>query len=793
MEQALSGIRILEFGQYIPGPYAAMLMAEQGAEVIKVERPGGDPYRSEPGFMVFNRSKKGIVLDLKQTRDRVAAYELAAQSDVIIENFAPGVADRLGIGFDETRRINPRAVYLSISGYGPKGPYRDRPGWDATVSATTGLYAGQVGGVQFQPVYLVLPLASYYTALMGVYSTTTALYHRELTGKGQKVEISLFGSILNAASAGLTIFEGRIRIPPPYNPRGNSPLYRLYQGSDGGWFFLGLGNLTFFAKFAIAMELDEWLIDERFEGAPFLIMPPENEKIAAELERIFATRTRDEWLAFLQSEDIPCAPADPITTYISDPQIKANKMAVRVEDAERGSGLQMGVPVNLEGAQGKIRSRSPKLGEHTHEILAELGSRSRRGTDRREPQQAAEETADVPEESSAHPLEGLTVLDLTTMINGPYCAKLLSEMGAEVIKIEPPDGDPWRIMGAGFVGVNRGKRSVVIDLKEEEGRKIVYEIVARTDVIVENARWGVWHRLGLDYESVRKTNPDIIYLSISGYGPTGPYSGLPGYDPLMQARSGQMVTQGGLGKAPVFHILPVNDMAAPMLGAFGVALALLSRKRTGKGQSVWTSLVNAGAVMQAHQFLDYEGVDYKDLGDSGLLGLNATHRLYEAKDGRWLLISCAMEDHWRGLCEAIGLENLLTDTRFDTPESRAANDDPLAEILSKRFLERPWKEWLSLLSEANTPVALVQGLLDMLTDPHCLENGVFDEREHPELGMVKQVGLIPRFSGMSGVIRRPAPVYGQHTEEVLSELGYSDRAIAELLANGVAFDTPESE
>lgn len=382
MGEVLEGFRVLDFGHYIPGPYTGMLLAEQGADVIKVEPPDGDPYRSEPGFRVLNRSKKGLVLDLKQIKCREVAQRLAAESDVIIENFSPGVADSLGIGYETIHRINPRAVYLSISGFGQKGPYRDRPGWDPIVCATAGTYIGQSGGVDFPPTYLVLPLPSYYAALLSAYSVTIALYARELTGKGQRVDISLLNAIIAAGSTGIVDFEDKVVLPPVYAPQGRSPVYRLYQGSDGKWFFLALGNLTFVAKFAIAMERDDWLMDERFEGAPFMIVPPYHEEIASEFQVVFATKTRDEWLEFLQSEDIPCAPADPVTSYIDDPQIAANNMAVEIEDAEWGKGRQMGIPVNLARNPGGIRGPSPELGEHTEEILETVPGLSAHGITR---------------------------------------------------------------------------------------------------------------------------------------------------------------------------------------------------------------------------------------------------------------------------------------------------------------------------------------------------------------------------------------------------------------------------
>ncbi len=371
MEQALSGFRVIEFGQYIPGPYTAMLLAEQGAEVIKVERPGGDPARGDPGFLVWNRSKKGITLDLKKDRGLHLGLELIKKADVIIENFRPGVADRLGIGFDKVQEVNPKAIYCSISGFGPKGPYRDLPGWDPMVGTLSGAFVEHGGGKEYPPLYLVNPLPSHYAAFMAAFSITTALIAREFTGKGQRIDVSLFASMLGAASMGLVEFAGRIRIPFT-DPQGAMPLYKFYQGSDGKWFFLGLGNMAFFTKFAIVMEHEEWLADPRFEGAPFLIFPPDSTELIAMFKEIFSTKKRDEWLAFLRSEDIPCAAALPVEEFLDDPQVMANEMVVEMEEPGLGTVREMGIPVILKETPGEIKGRSPKLGEHAEEILTGL-------------------------------------------------------------------------------------------------------------------------------------------------------------------------------------------------------------------------------------------------------------------------------------------------------------------------------------------------------------------------------------------------------------------------------------
>ncbi|OGP50999.1 MAG: hypothetical protein A2Y79_00150 [Deltaproteobacteria bacterium RBG_13_43_22] len=392
-----------------------------------------------------------------------------------------------------------------------------------------------------------------------------------------------------------------------------------------------------------------------------------------------------------------------------------------------------------------------------------------------------------------HPLEGFRVIDLTTMINGPVAAMLLSDMGAEVIKIEPPDGDPWRPMLGGFLAYNRGKRAISINMKKEEGKEIARKLIAKADVLVENARWGVWHRLGLDYDSVIKINPDIIYLTVTGHGTSGPFVNMPGYDPLLQARSGQMVGQGGKDCPPVFYVVPLNDVASPMLGAYGAALALLQRLRTGKGQHVIMSLTNASICLQAMELMDYPGLEHINKGGDRLIGLNAAISHYQTLDKRWLMLYCPQEHQWQGLCRALGREELLFDLRFATPEKRAENDKALAELLAKTLGERPAEYWLEVLSQADVPVSLGQVNEELLEDPHCLENGFFEERDHPQLGWVKHHGITPRFSDMTGIIRRTGPLLGQHTAEVLAELGYTQEEIDRLVEKKVAFLMEEIE
>jgi len=371
VQQALDGIRVLDLGYYIAGAYTSMLLGDQGAEVIKVERPEGDPGRQLPGFVVWNRSKRSITIDLKQKQGQKIAQELARSSDMLVQNFRPGTAEKLGLDYETLRQLNPRLIYCAISGYGEQGPYRDKLGWDPLVSSYAALYLDQPG-LGEPPTFFVLPVVTYYAVFMTAFSSMTALYVREVTGRGQKIEMPLLNAAALVQTSSLLDFEGKIRISP-WVSRGPMPLYRLYRAKDGLWFFLALGNYTFFTKFALAMEHEEWLTDPLFEGAPMLIRPPESYEVESIMDDIIATRTRDEWLEFLRANDIPCAPARRVDEFLDDPQVVANGMVVELEDPNVGTVREMGIPVKLSQTPGKIKGPSPLPGEHTGEILAEMG------------------------------------------------------------------------------------------------------------------------------------------------------------------------------------------------------------------------------------------------------------------------------------------------------------------------------------------------------------------------------------------------------------------------------------
>lgn len=376
-------------------------------------------------------------------------------------------------------------------------------------------------------------------------------------------------------------------------------------------------------------------------------------------------------------------------------------------------------------------------------------------------------------------LEGVKVLDLTSYIAGSFAATWLADLGADVVKIESPTGDPFRVT-RGFLAWNRNKRSIVLDLKHPDGLAAFYRMVRQADVVMENYRPGVADRLGVGYEKLREVNPRIIYCSVSGYGQTGPYSQKPAFDPLLQAIGGVMAGQGGPGNPPVFLRIAVSDYYAAALAAYGVAAALYVRERTGLGQRVETSLLNAVIAIQAWPFVRLEDDPEPFRPGSGLV----PYQLFQTADG-WIFIACGNDGFWRNLCRALDIEAFAEDPRFATQPARYQNREELLGILQEILLTRTTAEWLELLEAHDVPAAPVRTIEALFDDPQVKHNEMVVELRHPKLGRIRQMGIPVRLSVTPGRLARPAPMLGEHTEEVLREYGFGPEEVAELRAKGV--------
>ncbi|MFZ5825748.1 MAG: CaiB/BaiF CoA transferase family protein [Bacillota bacterium] len=378
-------------------------------------------------------------------------------------------------------------------------------------------------------------------------------------------------------------------------------------------------------------------------------------------------------------------------------------------------------------------------------------------------------------------LAGLRVIDMTQVMAGPFCTMLLADLGADVIKVEPPAGDSSRKMAGGkngnspaFQGVNRGKRGLVLDLKSAEGRERLLALVQEADVLVENYRAGVMEDLGLGYEALKQINPGLIYCSISGFGQTGPYRQRGGFDLIAQGMSGIMSVTGEPGGAPAKCGLPITDLGAGLFGVYGILAAYIYKLRTGKGQHVDTSLLDAGvalSIWEAAQYFSGQGVPER---------MGSAHRMtgpYQAvrcSDG-YLNVGAANPTNWERLARTLGLEHLIGRPEYATDTDRVRNRKELAAEIEAVTAGNTRAHWMQLLDEAGVPSGPILTYDEVFADPHVQARGLVVEVEHPAMGRVKALGHPVKFSETPAEDARPAPLLGQHSGEILGGPGWKPR------------------
>jgi crotonobetainyl-CoA:carnitine CoA-transferase CaiB-like acyl-CoA transferase len=827
MPSAFEGIRVLDLAQGVAGPYAAMLLAEQGAEVLKVEPPERDRLHGSAAYHVLNRGKRILLAGLHGDDGRATLTALLLGADVVIVDLPESEARAAGLDHAGLAHRHPRLIYLALPPYGGGGPMADERGDEALVAAYAGIAGSQWSGGE-QPVDLVLPLAGYGAALLGAGAVAAALYERARSGKGQRVEVSWLAGAFALQSGSLLKGAGVERLGgTTMNPLGPVPVYRLYRAADGGWLFIAAGTPRFFQRLCILLDHPEWISDPRWENAPWGIIDlDDRQALADEIAPIIATRPRDEWLPLLTEADIPNAAVSTREEFIESAQVQALGLRTTLHDPEAGDTVQMGTPLLLHGtpgpgprpparttdaawegpAQRSSGQRGPQSsaaagphppapspnagrggaeGPHPAASSPTAGRVGAEGPHPVAPSPTAGRGGDV---TGAGPLAGVRVLDLSGFIAGSYCPMTLADMGADVIKVETPEGDAFRTFGFGFLGWNRGKRGLSVDPRTDEGRAVIHDLVRGADVLVENLRPGAAARIGLDYDTLAAINPRLIYSTVTAFGSIGPDAQLPGFDPLLQARSGVMAAQGGMegGHPPVYLTVAVCDYAAALLAVYGICAALAVRESTGLGQHVESSLVHSSMAIQAGEFIWYQGRPPLARGGVARIGATAGDRLYQTADG-WLRLGLRDPSLWPALTAAVGDAALTAMTAESAVMGRV--DGEVAQALAAAFRARPLAEWLAILRAAGVPAAAVLRPADLFTDAQVLAEDLIAEHVHPVWGPLRQSGVLAKFARTPGTAQRVAPLLGEHSRAVLAEIGYDIGRIDDLIARRIVVET----
>ncbi|MBS0412282.1 MAG: CoA transferase [Proteobacteria bacterium] len=757
---AFAGVRVLDFSTHFAGAMAAMHLADFGAEVIRIDPTDEERGKAEPGWLAWNRNKQRLTLDVATPQGLAAAKALIADTDVVIFGDAPGVLEPLGLDGEALTAVHPRLIHAWAPPYGETGRYSGLPASHTLLSALTSIakrqpsYAGS-------PVHLITPQAHYAQANLLAAAIGAALVERGRSGQGQTVTVSgLHGA--SQVVTGTVIKDAPLPVVWG-SPRGGAPSYRLYECADGQFLFLGTLFPNFYMRALDATGiLGDLLSHPEIEGdLDAALVQPGAFVTLKLLEEVFLTKPRDEWLAILMEADAPCGPVRTREDWFAGQTVAANHMRVELPHPELGPVTMPGVSVKLSATPAV----EPRLARPV--TLDQVASRA--------PPPAAVDAA-----RPKAPLEGVRVLDLGNVIAAPYAATALANFGAEVIKVEAPEGDPFRNPPT-FHSFNRGKRGVVLDLKREDARQVFFEMVAKADVVLDNFRYGVRERLGITYDHLRQVNPRIITLSVTGFGGDTVRQAQPAFDPLLQAESGLQQAQGGPDDEPVMHAIPVNDVATASLGAFAIVAALHARARTGQGQEISTSLAETSVMAQIAQFTSYPGGPAAVTGSRDCLGSCALERFYKCQDD-WIAIACTTAPAYRALCAALGLPQGDVDAALSAPR-----EGPLVDAIAKAFASLDRADALARLEAAGAPAAPAIGGPEAYADPYLQANGYYESYSHPKVGTVTGSAGYARFGRTPATFAHPAPVLGQHTAEVLADYGLAPDRIAALIEAGAAF------
>lgn len=797
-------VRVLDLAE-VPGALAGRLLVGLGAEVIRVEGPGGDPLRAaDPlAFAHWHAGKRSVVLDLAAPAGAERLRRLAARADVVVETGPPGHLDALGLGWRVLAAVNPRLVLVSITPFGQDGP---RARWRATslvLSALGGMtwLSGPPDGPPLDPPR---EQADQLAGLVGAIGALLALRARRRTGRGQHVDVAAQEVVAATLEYGALryIHQGvvhrRTGSRYPHVPHG---IFRARDGHVAGGYGgsprMWDGLLAWLEEAGAAQDLG----DPRFADEPTRLR--EREHVFAVIQAFTARFTKAAFHQEAQRRRLPWAPVARAEDVAANPQLRARGFFVDVDlDGRvlRDVGFAFGFPEGRRpgrlGVPAAGEADGALLEGPARDVAPEPGPAG--GTGGPAPSGAGRPAA------GWGALAGTRVLDLTWVLAGPYATRILADHGAEVIKVESRHRpDPSRLSAAlhlsrdvsrhpdtsgYFNNVNRNKRSVALNLARPEGLALLRRLVAASDVVVENFSAGVLAGWGLGYAALAALRPGLVLVSMAGMGHTGPWRDHVTYADAVQAVAGLAAEVGLPGEEPLGLTFGLGDMIAGYHAALATLAALEWRDATGRGQHVDLSQVEAVASHLGTGVLEVAAGGASPGPRGNRHRTMAPHGVFPCRgEDRWVAITVATDAEWQAVCETLGHPEAADDPRFATAAARKANEAACEALVATWTRDEDREGLAARLQVAGVPAGAVQDGRDLVEDdPQLRARGFYVPLCHPVAGTFRHEGVVPRLLSTPGRLGAPAPRLGEHTREVLRDvLGLDDAEIERHRALGV--------
>jgi len=805
------------------GYYCGQMLGSLGADVIKIEKPGGDPGRNIGPFFhnicdpekslnwfAYNCNKRSITLDIKTDAGKDTFKKLVRTADAVIESFAPGYMDEIGLGYSELKKISPGIIVTTITPFGQSGPYRGYRASDLICWAMGGLLA-QTGDPDYRPVRIShINFAHLIASMDAAWGTAIALYYRGTTGKGQKVDVSIQQSMAKTTFLSHESWEvtgkEQTRASSFYKVhRSEVKLRQVWDCKDGYIAFLIFGghwgathdNPRMVKWMSEVGMVDDYLGNMDWARLNWRRTPlAEVEKIHAYFDRFFKIKTKAELLEEALKRGIALQPINTPVDILTHPQLKARNYWQELQHEELGTRISYPNRFCLPSESPcKLWRHAPHIGEHNREILDELADMPGKEITVAETNGGDGTGADA----AIGALAGVKVLAFETAQAGPMTTSLLASFGAQVIRVESTTRLDWHRQVGPFVGnktspdrsacyyhVNPGKMGVTINLKHPNATDVLSRLIKWADVVTDNFAGGVMARLGLGFENLTKINPGVIVLSSDTYGQTGPFGGTPLYGVPLTALSGLPYLTGSPERVPQFPGFAITDFIAPRSNALAIVSALDYRRRTGRGQFIDASQFEATIPLMTPVLLRYEvnGETPERIGNRSEYG--APHGVYRCRgNDRWCAITVFTEDEWQRFCEAVGNLDWTKDPDFATLKNRLQNVDKLDEVVDTWTSMYSPEEIMERLQSVGVAAGVVQGGRDLASDPQLKYDHFYQKLHHNDIGNFSYSGWPVKMSETPYRIRR-APFLGEHNEEVfVNILGMSDNEFVELIADGV--------